>query len=1084
VSEFLPPVVADFMANVAPALASIAELEAALRGFEATVAQVSAAGAEGYAALGVAAETAAAGAGTAATAQAEAAAATSRAVEAESSAIVGANERAAASTITLRQAMAEVTASAEVQAVVAADKYGAIEAKTAAMAASTEAMAARAAAANERVGAAMAATAATSTMSGAAFAGAMSKMGIAAGVAGAIVIHEAGDFESATNRLVTSAGEAHENLELVREGMLAMAGQVGYSSEELAAAMYTIESGGQHGAKGLDVLRASAEGAKAENAELKIVADAVTSVLQDYVAKNYSAAEVTSKLVAATSVGKTTFEELSRSLSAILPIASSAHVSLDDILGSLASMTVHGMSAQQASQNMADAVRHMIAPTQVQAKELGQLGMSAQDLAGMLSEKGLSGTMQHLSELILSHMGPSGKVMLDAFNQSKDAARAANDMMKAMPASVFELASKYREGSISVGEFKKAIKDLPTDQANLALQFKSVQDRASGFNDVLKSGSPAAQSYQDALRRVTGDATGLNVALMLTGENTEYVNHAVKAISDTTTEAGGHVKGWSDIQETFNQKMDEAKSGLGALAISVGTQLLPVVSDIAEVFANATHWLSEHKVVAEVLAGVIGVGLVVGLAAATVAAWNFTAALWANPITWIIAAIIALGVGVYELIKHWDSVSDFFKNLWEKIKGWFSAAIDWIVGIFKGWYPLILGILSGGILLIPALIVKYWDNIVAFFRSLPHRAMEALSALGSFLASVASTAWHAFLGAITTGAQAVLNFFKNLPYMIGFAIGFLIGSLLKAGQDAIHALGTGLHMAWSFVVFFFTELPGKIGSFLGDAASWLVDKGWDLLVGLWHGIQNSWNTVVDFFTSIPGKLKAWFGQAQSWLTSEGVQILVGVGEGISQGWTNVQNWFSELPGKVKFFFSNAVLWLVDAGRNIVLGIWHGIQAMAGWLWDQVTSFARGIVDGVKKALGISSPSKEMASVGMWMVHGLAAGLDNHTHVAVKAAQSMASQVVGAMSGMEATANLAVRGGDGATLPTFGAVPTMPLPAVSAAGTGGTVHVTHVDVTVQGSVLTERSLVDAVQKGLLRRGIRNTGNGVTYTTSGG
>jgi len=75
---------------------------------------------------------------------------------------------------------------------------------------------------------------------------------------------------------------------MVRQGMLDMAGQVGYSAEELVAAMYKVSSGGQIGAKGLDVLRASAEGAKAENADLAVVADAVTSVLQDYVAKNYA----------------------------------------------------------------------------------------------------------------------------------------------------------------------------------------------------------------------------------------------------------------------------------------------------------------------------------------------------------------------------------------------------------------------------------------------------------------------------------------------------------------------------------------------------------------------------------------------------------------------------------------------------------------------------------------------------------------------------------------------------------------------------------------------------------------------------
>src|SRR5262249_40871564 len=129
----------------------------------------------------------------------------------------------------------------------------------------------------------------------------------AAGAIGLASIHMAADFESATTRLVTSAGEVQSNLASVRQGILDMAGQVGDSADQLAAALYVIESGGQHGADGLTVLRAAAEGAKTENADLTTVADAVTSVLQDYHLKASDAARVTSELVAAVGAGKTTF---------------------------------------------------------------------------------------------------------------------------------------------------------------------------------------------------------------------------------------------------------------------------------------------------------------------------------------------------------------------------------------------------------------------------------------------------------------------------------------------------------------------------------------------------------------------------------------------------------------------------------------------------------------------------------------------------------------------------------------------------------------------------------------------------------
>lgn len=566
-------------------------------------------------------------------------------------------------------------------------QYPAMAAKIQKSMTEIEAAEARAAAANEKLGAAMAGAAATGEKTAIKW-GTIQKVALGVGAAALIgagaTIHMAADFETATNTLVTSAGEAHDQIDMVRKGILDLASQVGYSTEDLAKAMYTVESGGQHGADGLKVLEAAAQGAKAENAELKTVADAVTSVLQDYHLKAADAANVTSKLVAATSVGKTTFEELSGSLSAILPIASSAHVSLDDILGSLASMTVHGMSAQQAAQNMADAVRHMTAPTQVQAKELGQLGLSAQDLAGILSEKGLSGTVSFLSETILKHMGPSGKVMLDSFNQSKDAAGAVKTMVASMPPAVQNLAKAYMSGSMSLADWTKAVKALPTDQAQLAKQFQTLEDRSRGFSDQLKSGSPAAQSYQDALRRVMGDATGLNVALMLTGENTDYVTEAVKTVAGATADASGNVKGWTDVQSTFNQKLASAKGAGEALAISIGQKLLPVASKIMDVFAKGAAWIAHNQAASITLASILGGMLVIGLAAATVAVWNFTAALLANPATWIVVGIMALIAAVVLLATHWSSVWNAIKSaagaVWDFLKSYVFEPIKIAIG--------------------------------------------------------------------------------------------------------------------------------------------------------------------------------------------------------------------------------------------------------------------------------------------------------------------------------------------------------------------------------------------------------------------
>lgn len=562
-------------------------------------------------------------------------------------------------------------------------------------------------------------------------------LGAAAIVGGAAAVKMAGDYEQATMRLVTSAGEQQANIELVRKGMLQMAGDVGYSADELAKAMYVIESGGQHGADGLKVLRAAAEGAKTENADLGKVADAVTSVLQDYHLKASDSAVVTSKLVAAVGAGKTTFEQLTGSLHSVLPVASAAHVSLDDILGDEAAMTVHGMSADQVTQNLAHTIEHLQKTTQAQNKELALLGINSQQLSADLGSKGLSGTLLEISETIEKRMGPDGKVIL----QMRDA-------LKGLPPAVQQMGAEVMKGTISLGDFTKAAKDLNVEQAGQVHQFATLMASTHGLGSAQKSGAQLAQSYTAALASATGDATTLNTALMLTGENTSYTQGAIKAVSAATAEAGGHVKGWSEIQSTFNQRIDRSKAAAGALGITIGTALIPYVERAMDTMNSWADYLSKHQNVAIALAGVIGGALAVAMGAYilqlgiatvqtvahtavvvastvakiatavatgvwTAAQWLLNVAMMANPIGLVILGIAALIVVIVLVVTHWNMVTAAMKSAWQ-----------WLVNLYNS--NNLVG--EGMRLLIGPIVqlIQHWNDVTAAIGG-------AVRAIGNFI---------------------------------------------------------------------------------------------------------------------------------------------------------------------------------------------------------------------------------------------------------------------------------------------------------------------------------------------------------------
>jgi TP901 family phage tail tape measure protein len=390
------------------------------------------------------------------------------------------------------------------------------------------------------------------------------------------MVKAAGDFEAANTRLVTSAGESAANLKIVGDGILQVAQDTGTTVENLEQGAYYIESAGFHGADMLNVLKAAAQGAKAEGSSVQVVGDAVTSALRDYHLSASDAADVTSKLITATSQGKTTFELFSGSLHSVLPLASAAHISLNDILGDLASMTVHGMSADQATQNLNDTIRHLLNPTQQQTKEFALFGLTAQGVSDSLSSKGLSGTLDMLQGKIMAAMPPgSDKVLLDM-----------KTALSELDPKVQELGQHLFDGSMGWKEWLKQARDLDPVHEKQITQLATLLGSTHALGNEQKTGEDVLQNYAQAWRLLTGDATGANTALMLTGENADYTHGAIAAVAGATKDAAGNVKGWSEIQDTFNTKLDKAKEVFETTAIKIGSKLLPALGDAVGKFTE------------------------------------------------------------------------------------------------------------------------------------------------------------------------------------------------------------------------------------------------------------------------------------------------------------------------------------------------------------------------------------------------------------------------------------------------------------------------------------------------------------------
>ena len=107
----------------------------------------------------------------------------------------------------------------------------------------------------------------------------------------------------------------------------------------------------------------------------------------------------------------------------------------------------------------------------------------------------------------------------------------------------------------------------------------------------------------------------------------------------------------------------------------------------------------------------------------------------------------------------------------------------------------------------------------------------------------------------------------------------------------------------------------------------------------------------------------------------GLQLVLSLVKGLAQNLPQLVQGTLKMVDTIVKAFVDSLPDIIEVGRDIVRGVWEGIAAIGSWLYDKVSGFFGGIVDGVKGMLGIHSPSRVFAGIGKNMALGLGEGFD-------------------------------------------------------------------------------------------------------------
>ena len=245
-----------------------------------------------------------------------------------------------------------------------------------------------------------------------------------------------------------------------------------------------------------------------------------------------------------------------------------------------------------------------------------------------------------------------------------------------------------------------------------------------------------------------------------------------------------------------------------------------------------------------------------------------------------------------------------------------------------------------------------------------YAANEAADTIQGSLASMKS-AWQNLL----TGVADDNADFEEL-------VNNFVDSLVGVGENIIPRINTVIQGLTQLITQASQNIiPLAVETILQNLPS-IVAAGMDMVMAIVNGILDNIDLLIDCIIDLIDVVVDKLIENLPKLIEGGIKLTLALASGIIKAIPQLVAKLPQLITSVIRGLNDGFRNIGEIGKNIVIGIWNGIAKMGDWLWDQVSSFFSGIVNGVKKLLGIASPSKVFAGIGGFMAEGLGEGFDS------------------------------------------------------------------------------------------------------------
>lgn len=681
-------------------------------------------------------------------------------------------------------------------------------------------------------------------------------------------------------------------------------------------------------------------------------------------------------------------------------------------------VSFYGDGTNETLANTVDAIAKMNASGKISADQWQRLTDAGIPVLKIFAEK-TGKSMEEVSDAF-----SKGQISAQEFNDVlMDALENGTESFPAVAGKAKEMAGSFATSftnmsariAIGIANIITAFNDFLADNS-----LPTIQEMIANFGSVIRDGlnwiaeevpkvlnalkeffAPTAEAIKAATEKIqeAWNSVRDTIAQKLdSNDSLDFVKSALERIRDIlpilVEKVGEFVAAFIEklpdiidkvqtVADTIQGLMPLIAAVAGAFAAWKG---IKAVSDIAKTIGDAGKKIKTFGSLVSKGSGLIdglayaassGTGVIASMAEAFTLAGGGLSGLSAalgvigGPITLVVVAIGALVAAFVYLWNTSDSFREFWINLWDGIKETTGQVIDGIVNFFTVTIP---------------------EACQSFVDAAQNLATQVVEFFTVTIPEGVST--------LVTNIQTFFG--TTIPYWIGYAVGYILGKLVEWGLKLVQFATQDIPQFISKVVDWFKQLPGKIWTWLlntiNKTAEWVrqmvqkaVQAGKDFITN-----------VVNFIQQLPGKVWSFLSNtisnAASFVGSFANQAI----QAGKQFFNGIVNKVKEIPGQ-----------MISIGSDIVNGIKSGISGAWGALTGWLSSMAKGLIDGVKGALGIGSPSRLFADrIGKWIPAGITLGVERAMPKAKAFMGRMSTELIDAANMDSLTSRLALEGNSG------------------------------------------------------------------------